>query len=215
MLSERVQVALAACLDDLGQDKSRKLFNTEVAQKSVTKAINHRLVSLLAHNALQHNTAERWRGTLLNNILEAQGEEGVCFLLVRGMDFFVSCTFTLAMLPIIALLPPLEPKLAELLSHRWLADVPCIKFIVFAVADIAFCITITMPNVMEDRSTVRLTAEKSSLRRRGTLATQQMRVWSLFRLPCAVGGPTPWLVHVRLPLACTRPPPSCRSMPAR
>ena len=139
----RLQLAAAACIQNDESGKARgeyvvqKLFRSDDGRKALEYAVQIKAKELLVQPVVQTYVQLTWRGELVN----LPGSAWVVVLIIALLQL-------LFLLPLVALVPPLEPWLTKKLdlgdgNSLYLLRAPVVKFYLGCAADLALALALT------------------------------------------------------------------------
>ena len=138
VLFGRLQLAAAACVQNDESGKARfpglvqDLLRTDAGRKALEHAVQIEAKELLAQPVVQGYIKVAWRGDLVN-----LGCEWALPLLMLLPNL-------LFLLPLVALVPNLEPWLAKKLGYHYLLRLPVVKFGLECATDLALALALTL-----------------------------------------------------------------------
>ena len=141
VLFARLQLAAAACIqnDELGEDSQgylvQGLFDSDDGRKALEHAVEIEAKELLAQPVVQGYIKAAWRGELMEDITEGYKWAFLFVFLLPELLF---------LLPLVVLVPALEPWLVDKLDDAYLLRLPVIKFGLECAADLALALTLTL-----------------------------------------------------------------------
>ena len=144
VLFGRLQLAAAACLQNDGRGGDVQwLFRSDDGRRALEHAVEIEAKELLAQPVVQGYIKVAWCGELVGRFLDNLGYGW-------GLDkFFIEFIVILLLqllflLPLVALVPALEPWLANELDGLYLLRLPVVKFGLACAADLALALALTI-----------------------------------------------------------------------
>jgi len=141
----RLQLAAAACVrnDASGEARDEKavkeLFRSGDGLKALQHAVEINAKELLAQPVVQGYVKAAWRGELVSELVDGDDVPGW----VWPMFFLFLLLQLLFLLPLVALVPALDPWLTKNLEGFYLLGLPVVKFGLECSADLALALALS------------------------------------------------------------------------
>jgi hypothetical protein len=151
VLFGRLQLAAAACAQNdesgeaRGEEAVQELFGSGDGRKALEHAVRIDAKELLAQPVMQRYVELAWHGDP-HILMQCWGpfNSGLARMIVRW-TLLTACLLLnlLFLLPLVALVPALEPWLADKLGNAYLLGLPVVKFGLECAADLALALAFT------------------------------------------------------------------------